>query len=939
MTTLPTGTITFLFTDIQGSVPLWERQPEKMAEALQIHNAVLRQAIEVNGGVVFKTVGDAFQAAFPTAPQALKAAIQSQRGMQSATWNELGPLRVRMGLHTGEALLDPGGDEYAVSHTKNRIGRIHSVAHGGQILLSQETVDLVVRNLPEGVMLKDLGEHRLKGMQWPECLYQVCVPDLQTDFPPLATTISHPNNLPIQLTSFIGREKEIAAVCHLLNEHRLVTLTGSGGVGKTRLALEVAAQVLEGYPAGAWYIELAPLADPGLVIQTVAYTLGLRNQAGVSLLDTLTTFLGSQQVLLLLDNCEHLIEACARLAAHLLAYCPKVILLASSREALGVTGESAFRVPSLSIPDPYQLPPQDALAASEGVRLFLDRAQMSLPGFRLTADNAQAIAQVCQRLDGIPLAIELAAARLGVLPVAQIASRLDDAFRLLTGGSRTALPRQQTLRGAIDWSYRLLNKKESRLFRRLSVFAGGWMLEAAEAICSGQGVKREETLDLLSSLVGKSLVITERKQGEEMRFRFLETVRQYAREKLFDEQESQALHTRHRDFFLQLAEVSGVMYTSAAHQEWTRRLKLEQDNLRMALEWSFHDDAEVEAGLRIAVAIHGYWNRWGYGQEACAWLRTGLERCEGRPVTPLLKAQSLAAIGSALWRLDDFAGAQPWLNMSIAACREIGHEADVVLCQALYNLGYANWGTGNLILARSLLDESVAVGRRLDPAEGFYLGLALMFSAFLTIYVLNDPDSARRYAQESLNLIRQSGCRWECAGPLLVLGWLAHEQGENGQAQQYFIEGLTLWEEVDDRFGVFEARLMIGGFYRNLGNFHQASHHYREALRFRHFTGSRGPTSIVFLGYFGSLEVLQSQGCSAAESKDHLRKAALLLGAAEKLRGGFSIFSRNFTFEDYNRDLELLRSHMEDAAIARAWSEGQVLSFDQAWTYLMEAYG
>ena len=327
-TALPTGTITFLFTDIEGSTPLWEQHPQAMAEALQVHNTALRQAIESNGGVVYKTVGDAFQAAFPTAPQALKAAIEGQRALQAASWNKLGPLRVRMGLHTGEAALDPGGDEYAVSHTKNRIGRIHSIAHAGQILLSQETADLVARYLPEGVMLKDLGEHRLKGMQWPEHLYQVCTTGLPQEFPPLATQITHPNNLPIQLTSFVGRETEIAAVLRLLDNHHLVTLTGSGGTGKSRLSLQVAAEALEGYPNGVWLVELAPLADPILAPRTVASALGIPESPGRDIRDSLVAFLRPKRLLLILDNCEHLLDACANLVSTLLHACPSLRIMA-----------------------------------------------------------------------------------------------------------------------------------------------------------------------------------------------------------------------------------------------------------------------------------------------------------------------------------------------------------------------------------------------------------------------------------------------------------------------------------------------------------------------------------------------------------------------------------------------------------------------------------
>ena len=380
---LPTGTITFLFTDIQGSTPLWEREPEKMAAALQVHNAALRRAIESNGGVVFKVVGDAFNAAFSTAPQALKAAIDGQRALESAPWNELGPLKVRMGIHTGEAELDPDGDEYAVSHTKNRVSRIMSAGHGGQILLSEETADLVRRKLPEGVTLKDLGEQRLKGMEWLENLYQVCAPGLPQDFPPLVTAITHPNNLPVELTSFIGRSDEIAHLSNWIAQgsHRLVTLTGSGGTGKTRLALRVGTEALTVFPDGVWLVELAPLADPGLVAKTTAQALGLQEVSGTLIETVLSGYLHNKRPLLILDNCEHLLEECSRLADLLLKKCPHLHLLATSREILGVAGETPFHVPSLAAPDPKHLPDLEQVACFDAVRLFLERAEQAAPGF------------------------------------------------------------------------------------------------------------------------------------------------------------------------------------------------------------------------------------------------------------------------------------------------------------------------------------------------------------------------------------------------------------------------------------------------------------------------------------------------------------------------------------------------------------------------------
>lgn len=514
---LPTGTVTFLFTDIEGSTQLWERQPDAMRSALARHDQILRDVVGRQGGGVFKTVGDSFCAAFATATDALEAALTAQKALGAEERAGGLRLRVRMALHTG-AVEERDGDYFG--QALNRVSRLLSAAHGGQTLVSAATHQLVRDALPPGVTLGHLGEHRLRDLSRPEQVFQLCHPELPHEFPPLRG-MNHPglpNNLPQQLTSFIGRERELAAVKGLLGSHRLVTLAGSGGCGKTRLALQAAADVLEGYPNGAWLVELGSLLEPALVAQAVVSALGLREQAGQTPTQTLAECLKPKTMLLILDNCEHLLAACADLADGLLRACPQVTLLASSREALGIAGEQTYRVPSLSVPDPRQLATVESLSGCESVRLFLDRATLSRPDFRLTAPNAPALASVCQRLDGIPLAIELAAARVRSLSVEEIAGKLDSRFRLLTGGSRMALPRQQTLRALIDWSYSLLNAQEKRLLNRLSVFAGGWTLEAAEQVCVGagrteDGIEDWETLDLLVSLVDKSVALAET-QGE-----------------------------------------------------------------------------------------------------------------------------------------------------------------------------------------------------------------------------------------------------------------------------------------------------------------------------------------------------------------------------------------------------------------------------------------
>ncbi len=751
--TLPVGTVTFLFTDIEGSTPLWEQYPDQMADALRIHNRALRQAIEENGGVVFNIIGDAIQAAFATAPQALRATINGQKALQEADWNELGELKVRMGLHTGEAQLDPNGDEYAVSHTKNRAARIMSAAHGGQILLSAETAELVDHQLPESVSLKDLGEHRLKGMALPEHLFQANALGLPQDFPPLSSTITHPNNLPVRLTSFIGREKELETIRSLLSQHRLVTLTGTGGTGKTRLCLQAADMVLEDYPNGAWLVELAPLADPELIPKTVASALNLPEIPGKTVLQSVEDYLRAKRLLLILDNCEHLLDACARLADRLLRACPGLTILASSREFLGVKGEAPYLVPPMSLPDTRHLPPLAQLAEYDAVRLFVERARMISPDFSLIEANASAIVQVVSRLDGIPLAIELAAARLRVLSVEQIARRLDDAFRLLTGGSRTVLPRHQTLRALIDWSYNLLEEPERILLRRLSVFSGGWSLEAAERVCADededyQPLCAEDILDLLSELVDKSLVQTTSAADGSNHFRMLETIRQYAHEKLVDEGESVSVRTRHMKYYLVLVEEKEPKIRGREQLKVLERLEEELDNLRLGLEWALHTD--VEAELRMAAGLRWFWHIRSRQSEGIDWLERGLEAANvvaqgdgGIRIDPIMRARALTTLGFLLTvQLFNYRGgistaeqARKSLEESLAIYREVDVEGDPELRRglawSLQSFAHLLWEE-NCIEYPELAQEAYHLFHEVGDAHGM--------AECLRLFAYNEPD-------------------------------------------------------------------------------------------------------------------------------------------------------------------------------------------------------
>ncbi|MGD2077298.1 MAG: adenylate/guanylate cyclase domain-containing protein, partial [Chloroflexota bacterium] len=608
-TASPSGVVTFLFTDIEGSTRLWEQHPEAMGAALRQHDMLLRKVIEDNNGRVFKTMGDAFYAVFNEPSHALSAAHQAQTSMLAQDWGKT-PIRIRIAIYTGTA---EARDNDYFGPPVNRVARLLSISHGGQILVSAATWALVQNRLPDELSLRDLDEHRLKDLERAERIYQLLGPDLPSDFPALKSVDYYPNNLPVQLTTFIGREKQISEVSQHLNQSRLVTLIGAGGTGKTRLAQQAAARLVQRFPDGVWLVKLAPLSDPALLPQTVASTLGVREEPNRSLTDTLESFLHSKEMLLILDNCEHLVQDCAELATSLLSSCPQLRILDTSREALGVAGEVIFLVPPMSLPPEAQNVGQRDLAQYEGVQLFMERAETALPGFKMTEQNAASILQVCRRLDGIPLAIELAAARLKLLQVEQIATRLDDRFRLLTGGSRTALPRHQTLRAMIDWSYDLLSKSERVLLERLTVFAGGWTLEAAEAICSGALLTRDDILDLLFQLINKSLVISDREQGVETRYQMLESIRQYGKEKLIESGEIEQMRDKHLDFYLTLIEKAEPELRGPEPARWYEMLETEHDNLRSALEWS--KQAHEQAGLQLAGTLEWFWNARGYMSE------------------------------------------------------------------------------------------------------------------------------------------------------------------------------------------------------------------------------------------------------------------------------------------------------------------------------------
>jgi predicted ATPase/class 3 adenylate cyclase len=594
-------TLTMLFTDIEGSTRLWEQDPARMPHALARHDALARDAVESHRGSVVKMIGDGMHAAFDDPLDAVRAALQ----FQCALADPSAPLEIalvaRCGLHCGAV---EWRDNDYFGTTVNRAARIMSIAQGGQVLLSAAVADAIAEHLPTDVTLRDLGAVRLRSLSTPERLYQVVDPRLRQDFPALRSLVETPNNLPRQVTSFVGRERSLHEVKTLLTGARLLTLCGMGGLGKTRLSLEVAADVMNGYADGVWFVELAPVSDARLVPQVVASALGVAEETGRAILDALVNFVKDRQLLLVLDNCEHLLDACATLAKQLLRAGARVSILASSREHLHVAGETVFTVPALALPDPRDAVTVDALARYDAVRLFVDRARAIQPAFALTPQNAKAVADICQRLDGIPLALELAAARVSSMSVAMIAQRIGDRFRLLTRGDRTALPRQQTLRALIDWSYDLLDARDKTLLARVAVFAGGFDAAAAEAVCADDAIDADSVIDLLSELVEKSLL--ELDAGGE-RYRLLETVRQYAREKLDAVGETSNVQSRHLDYFMAFAERVRPQLWGPEQGLWLARLDLDRENLLAASVHCDHAPRGAERGLRLVFALQLYW--------------------------------------------------------------------------------------------------------------------------------------------------------------------------------------------------------------------------------------------------------------------------------------------------------------------------------------------
>jgi predicted ATPase/class 3 adenylate cyclase len=869
--TEPAGVVAYLFTDIEGSSRLWEREPDRMRAALAHHDAIVRAAILAHRGKVVKTLGDGFHAVFADPLDGVAAAVALLRGLADPAATADIEFRVRCGIHVGS---DERRDDDFYGRAINRAARIMSVAHGGQILVSEAAAAIVRDRLPAGAALADLGVVRLRDLERPERAFQVNAPGLRAAFPALRTLEATPNNLPQQMTSFVGRDRELAEVRRLLADARLLTLFGPGGIGKTRLSLQAAAEAMDEFPDGAWFVELASLADPALVPLAVATVLGVKEEAGRPVNEALVRFVADRKLLLVLDNCEHLVAACADLAKQLLQAGPRLRILASSREHLRVAGETTYTLPALAYPDAGRALGHADLATYESARLFVERATAHQPAFAVTDDTAAAVAEICRRLDGIPLALELAAARVRMMSVDKIAARLSDRFRLLKSGDATVLPRQQTLQALIDWSHDLLAPNERALLRRIAVFAGGFTLEAAEHVGADGDLAAADVLDLLTQLVEKSLVATEADGG---RYRLLETVREYAQERLAAAGEGAAARGRHFAHCLAFVEAVSPELRGPRQAAALDRVDAERENLLAAHAFAGQMDDGAEPGLRLVSAANPYLlNR---GLLALAH-RLGVEALArpGAQVRNLARCRGLFDAGQSCCWMGRYEEAQRLLEESLAIARELADPRQVEM--ALQPLGMALHGQGRLDEARRHFEEAVVLARELGDRRE--LAAALVALAQLHRGG-GELDAAQPLYEQAVLLLRETGDREGVAIGLLNLAMTSIGRGERAPARAMLAEAAGIAADIGSRPAGLSALEVTAGLAAAAGDAATAAQLYGAAEALNAAMGiQRDPTDEAFLAPLiaGARAALGASAHAAADAAGRAWPYAAALGAA-----------------------------------------------------------
>jgi predicted ATPase/class 3 adenylate cyclase len=961
MLDLPTGTVTLLFSDMEGSTRLLQRLGKRYADVLAECRDLLRHLFVQYHGHEVDTQGDAFFVAFARATDALAAAAAMQRALAEHGWPAGITVRVRIGLHTGEPLLTADG---YIGLDVHHAARIMSAGHGGQILISQTTRDLVVQHLLAGTSLQDLGEHRLKDLGRPSHLFQLSLEGLPTNFPPLRTLDTHPNNLPIQPTPFIGREKEVVAVTQLLRrpDVRLMTLSGPAGVGKTRLALQVAAELSDEFTDGVFVVALAPVNAPEQVLSAMTQTLGISESSDLPLFSLLEAALKGKHLLLLLDNFEQVVEA-AVLLADLLSACPRLKVVVTSRRRLQVRAEHEFIVPPLSVPTLKHLPDVKSLSHYEAVALFLERVQAVMPDFQLTNANAAAVAAICAQLDGLPLALELAAARVKHFSPHTLLARLEQGLSVLSGGGRDLPLRQQTLRGAIAWSYDLLSPEEQQLFRHLAVFVDGWSLDAAEALCMVRGGLAADMLEGLAELLDKSLLRQEEQAAGETRFWMLQTLREFGLEQLAQSGELETTRQAHAEYYLRLAEEAQPSLMAAEQGRWMARLEQEHENLRAGLSWlvtqarggSEHSTQQAERALRFCNAMSWFWTIRGYSREGRHFLEQALAL--GESVSVPVRARALYTAADLAWVLDDLAWTERCCRESLELFQELGDT--IGMADALLLLGTCDWARGRYLLARTQLEEAATLyqelgkhwkrGRcltqlvRISTVQGEYdeawelleqslllyralgdkerLGWVLYLQARLLFLSGRDPATARSLTQQSLTLLQEIDNPWSRAYPLVLLGQLSLQQDEQTQARELFEEGRSAFKEAGDHAGMAEALIGLASVATMQGDCVAAHDLYLESFPIL----QRIPYQELIP------PCLEGLATVAAAQGEPLR-AAQLWGAAEALREALGTPMPPVYRPSHEQAAAKAHTQAGDVAFVSAWAEGRAIPPEQVMT-------
>jgi predicted ATPase len=885
-----------------------------MQRALVRHDEILRRVTEEQEGYVFKTVGDAFCCAFPTAQDALEATLEAQRTLFAQEWGETGPLRVRMALHTGAAE-ERDGDYFGPP--VNRVARLLTAGHGGQVLLSEAAQEMVRDQLPAGAALVDLGERRLKDLFRPERVFQLNASGLPSEFPPLRTLESRPNNLPPQPTPLVGRERELEQVRELLlsPEVRLLTFTGPGGTGKTRLALQAAADLLEEFEDGVFFVSLAAMSDPQLFLPTVATTLGVKESSEKPLEESLKEYLRETELLLLLDNFEQVLEA-APAVSGLLSAAPHLKVLATSRTPLRLYGGREYPVPPLSVPDPRRVPTVEALTHYEAVRLFIESARALKPDFTITNESAPAVAEICARLDGLPLAIELAAARIRMLPPKALLARLGNRLKLLTGGAHDLPERQRTLRGAIEWSYDLLEESEKTLFGRLSVFAGGRTLEAIEAVCDAEGDLPVDAFEGVYSLLEKNLLRQEEELEGEPRFVMLETIHELAREKLEESSEAETFKRAHAEYFLALAEQAETELKGPNQLEWRELLEAELDNMRTALSWAL-EGADAELGLRLAAALWRFWTDRSYFDEAHRWLEEALAKNSEAPTAA--RAEVLNGLGFLAGFRGNLAREKALREEALALSRKIGDQEGAAY--SLHQLGQVSYFQGNFEAAQQAFEESLALYRELEDAWGSALALR---GLAVGVFEQGEFEKGEALLEETLALSRELEDQLGIQNCLVHLGRAAMLRRDFERAETHFKEGLALGRRVKDDYGTTACLLSLGLLAIRRGDHEQAEALLTEALALSREFGDTISIADCLIGFS---EVSGTRG-------DVLR-AARLWSAAEALYevSGYARPALERSLHEPYR--EAARSQLDEATWNQAWEEGRAMALEEAVSYAL----